>query len=135
MGKLNFDRNAAFQKMIERNSQAEIDFTHILEKITPIISQLTGQLKGMVVPGITGYATDLIKLDTDAQRIDKISEDIVNAVTGITIPEINTDMAINVGGNIYGDAALNATLERWKQDIIRTVQTQQALAQQAIGGK
>lgn len=135
MAKTEFDRSAAFQKMIERNSQAEIDFTNILEKLTPIITQLVGQLKGQIVPGITGYATDLIKLDTDAQRIDKVSEDIVAAITGIQTPEINTDMQIAVGGNIYGDAALNATLERWKQDIIRTVQAQQAIAQQAIGGK
>lgn len=135
MAKTEFDRDAAYKKMIERNSTAQIDFTDILEKLTPIITQLTGQLKGMVVPAITGYANDLIKLDTDAQRIDKVSEDIVNALTGIQIPEINTDMQFNVGGNIYGDAQLNAILEQWKQQTIREVQMQQAIAQQAIGGK
>lgn len=135
MEKTNFDRGEAFKKMIARESQSKIDFTNILEKMTPILTQLTGHLKSQIIPGITGYANDLIKLETDGQRIDKISEDIIGAITGITVPEINTDMTMNVGGNVYGDAALNATLERWKQDIIRTVQTQQAMAQQAIGGK
>lgn len=135
MAKNTFDRNAAFNKMIERESQAKIDFTSILEKMTPILTQITGHLKSQIVPGITGYANDLINLDNDAQRIDKVSNDIVNAITGLQVPEINTDMQMNIGGNIYGDAQLNATLERWKQDIIQTVQMQQALAQQAIGGK
>lgn len=135
MAKNTFDRNAAFNKMIERESQAKIDFTNILEKLQPYIATLTGALKSQVVPGITGYANDLIKLDNDSQRIDKVATDIINAITGIQVPEINTDMQMNIGGNIYGDAQLNATLERWKQDIIQTVQMQQALAQQAIGGK
>ena len=135
MGKLNFDRQAAFQKMIERDSKAKIDFSGALEKLTPILTQLTGHIKSQVIPGITGYANDLIKLDTDAQRIDKVSTDIVNAITGLQIPEINTDMAFNVGGNIYGDAQLNAILEEHRRRIIAEVQAIQAMAQQQIGGK
>ena len=130
-----FDRDAAFKKMIERKSQAEIDFTEILEKVTPILTQIVGQVKGMVVPGITGYATDLIKLENDSLRIDKIATDIVDALSAVQVPEINTDMQFNVGGNIYGDAQLNAILEQWKRQTILEVQAQQALAQQAIGGK
>lgn len=130
-----FDRDAAFKKMIERKSQAEIDFTDILEKITPILTQIVAQVKGQIVPGITGYATDLIKLENDSLRIDKIATDIVDALDAVQVPEINTDMQFNVGGNIYGDAQLNAILEQWKRQTILEIQAQQALAQQAIGGK
>lgn len=131
----NFDRDAAFKKMIERNSKAEIDFTEALEKVTPILTQIVGQIKGQVVPGITGYANELIQLDNDSMRIDKIATDILGALEAIHVPEINTDMQFNVGGNIYGDAQLNAILEQWKRQTIMEVQAQQALAQQAIGGK
>lgn len=135
MAKTTFDRSAAFNKMIERNSQAEIDFTKILEKITPIISQLVGSLKSQVVPGITGYANDLIQLDTDAARIDKVSADIIGAINGIQAPQISNDLQFTVGGNVYGDAQLRAMLEQWQRDTIRQIEMRQAAAQQAIGGK
>lgn len=135
MAKTTFDTSAAFNRMIERNSEAQFDFTKILEKITPIISQLTGHLKSQIVPGITGYANDLIQLDTDAARIDKVANDVIGAIKGIQMPQINNDLQFTVGGNVYGDAQLRAMLEQWQRDTIRQVEMRQAAAQQAIGGK
>lgn len=135
MAKTTFDRSAAFNRMIERNSEAEIDFTNILEKITPIVSQLVGALKSQVVPGITGYANEIIQLDTDAARIDKVSNDVISAIKGIQAPQISNDLQFTVGGNVYGDAQLRAMLDQWQRDTIRQVEMRQAAAQQAIGGK
>lgn len=135
MAKTTFDTSAAFNRMIERNSEAQFDFTKILEKITPVISQLTGHLKSQIVPGITGYANELIQLDTDAARIDKVANDVIGAIKGIQMPQINNDLQFTVGGNVYGDAQLRAMLEQWQRDTIRQVEMRQAAAQQAIGGK
>lgn len=123
------------QLKMEEREPSIFDTSKMKGFLEPIMDFAFSQIRSTVVPAVVGYATDLIKLDSDAARVDKIATDIIGGIKNIPGIAGEHDFTFNFNGAIYGVDQLNDILNQWKQDVIREIDVRNALAQQVLGGK
>lgn len=123
------------QLKMEEREPSIFDTAKMKGFLEPIMDFAFGQIRSTVVPAVVGYATDLIKLDSDAARVDKIASDIIGGIKNIPGIAEEHDFTFNFNGAIYGVDQLNDILNQWKQDVIREIDLRNAMAQQVLGGK
>ena len=123
------------QLKMEEREPSIFDTAKMKGFLEPIMDFAFGQIRSIVVPAVVGYATDLIKLDSDAARVDKIASDIIGGIKNIPGIAGEHDFTFNFNGAIYGVDQLNDILEKWKRDVIAEIEVRNALAQQVLGGK
>lgn len=123
------------QLKMEEREPSIFDTAKMKGFLEPIMDFAFGQIRSTVVPAVVGYATDLIKLDSDAARVDKIASDIIGGIKNIPGIAGEHDFTFNFNGAIYGVDQLNDILEKWKRDVISEIEIRNALAQQVLGGK
>lgn len=123
------------QLKMEEREPSIFDTSKMKGFLEPIMDFAFGQIRSAVVPAVVGYATDLIKLDSDAARVDKIASDIIGGIKNIPGIAGEHDFTFNFNGAIYGVDQLNDILNKWKQDVIREIEVRNAMAQQVLGGK
>lgn len=123
------------QLKMEEREPSIFDTAKMRGFLEPIMDFAFGQIRSTVVPAVVGYATDLIKLDSDAARVDKIASDIIGGIKNIPGIAGEHEFTFNFNGAIYGVDQLNDILEKWKRDVISEIEVRNALAQQVLGGK
>lgn len=106
----------------------------IAKSLQPIFNAFQSFIQRDVVPGIVGYATDLIQMKTDEERLTKVSSDIINGIENIYIPS-NNEVIMVFGGTVYGDGHLVQIMEDYKRQILSEVRAISDEAARRVAGK
>lgn len=106
----------------------------IAKSLQPIFNAFQSFIQRDVVPGIVGYATDLIQMKTDEERLTKVSSDIINGIENIYIPS-NNEVNMVFGGTVYGDGHLVQIMEDYKRQILAEVRAISDEAARRVAGK
>lgn len=106
----------------------------IAKSLQPIFNAFQSFIQRNVVPGIVEYATDLIQMKTDEERLTKVSSDIINGIENIYIPS-NNEVNMVFGGTVYGDGHLVQIMEDYKRQILSEVRAISDEAARRVAGK
>lgn len=106
----------------------------IAKSLQPIFNAFQTFIQREVVPGVVEYATDLIQMKTDEERLEKVSGDIIGGIEGIHIPS-NNEVNMVFGGTVYGDGHLVQIMEDYKRQILTEVRAISDEAARRVAGK